>query len=70
MKLVRCFRLMHYEVINLSQLRFEVPCKGGCKNGGICLGFHGCKCPAGYGGKRCEKGINVLFLPCFTVISD
>lgn len=34
----------------------SVPCKGGCYNGGMCLGLYGCKCPAGFGGKYCERG--------------
>ncbi|XP_061166124.1 sushi, von Willebrand factor type A, EGF and pentraxin domain-containing protein 1-like [Saccostrea echinata] len=39
-----------------------MPCKGGCRNGGTCLGYLGCKCPVGYGGKRCERAMCIL--PC------
>ncbi|XP_063401402.1 sushi, von Willebrand factor type A, EGF and pentraxin domain-containing protein 1-like [Mytilus trossulus] len=40
----------------------SLPCKGGCFNGGMCLGLYGCKCPAGFGGKYCERAYCIL--PC------
>lgn len=45
-----------------GQIACYLPCRGGCQNGGSCLGYRGCKCPPGYGGKRCEKALCIL--PC------
>lgn len=45
-----------------GEIACYLPCRGGCQNGGSCLGYRGCKCPPGYGGKRCEKALCIL--PC------
>ncbi|KAK3090766.1 hypothetical protein FSP39_014476 [Pinctada imbricata] len=45
-----------------GQIGCSMPCKGGCMNGGRCMGLRGCKCPNGFGGKRCQKALCIL--PC------
>ncbi|XP_059151338.1 fibrillin-1-like isoform X1 [Physella acuta] len=51
-----------------AQCESDDQCKGGCLNGGRCIGKDRCACPYGYTGQNCEQDFRTG--PCFTQVSN